>query len=812
MIITKLILKGYKRFLLSNIDKLEYTPNNSIQIIASRNLAGKSSLLRQLNPLPADIKKEFQEDGYKHIELIHNSNQYVLINSNRNNFICNGVELNPSGNKKTQLDLVKEHFKITPSVMDVIYNVNRLTTMSPLERKNWFTEMSSIDYSFSITLYKKLKQRHRDIVGGIKLLQESIIQNELNITTKEQLDKLKEDKNMLSNYIDHLISLYEHKQYDVDSDYKETLLNNTKTLESLFNNDISTDTIDSIKNTIIKNDESIKSLITLVTNTAKELEDLNKLKKLGNIEDLNKELLLIKEQINNINKYKIIEEINYTVVYNNYMEIYRELISNIEELDNYKECIEYTDEYVKDLLNKKSNLDNKIQAISRLLILLEKDIEHMKKHKDNPSNNVTCEKCNHSWIIGFNPIEYEKLLKDLVLNKDLLSKLDKENNDLSKVLDNYTKYKEILTNIKSIMRSKPILLNTWKWLLSRMNINKINVSEFISYLNTINISLSKLIELDKLKDIEVKLNKKIEYIKELNNTYKDIHKDKLDSLNKQLEDNIKLKNTLIMDNNKLKSNLLVKEKIKGYYDLNLNLIKNYRKELENTLITERNNTLQLLIKDLKSIMLELEEKINNSIRLSDTISKSKLQLEEYKNKEKILNLMCKTLSPDEGLIAKSINGFINTILDEMNTIINSIWTYPLELLTCQVDDNNDLDYKFKVKVNNDHIIEDVSKLSSSGQEIVDLAFRLVFTKYMGLEDMPLFLDEFGSTFDKAHRTSAYSVIDKIIRSEYKQIFIVSHYDSIYGAFKNIDFNVLDSNNIDLDPSLEINQVMKITRN
>lgn len=812
MIINKLILKGYKRFLLSNIDKLEYTPNNSIQIIASRNLAGKSSLLRQLNPLPADIKKEFQEDGYKHIELTHNNNQYVLINSNKNNFICNGVELNPSGNKKTQLDLVKEHFKITPSIMDVIYNVSRLTTMSPLERKNWFTEMSSIDYNFSITVYKKLKQRHRDIIGGIKLLQESIIQNELNITTKEELDKLKENKNTLSNYIDHLISLYEHKHYDVDDNYKDTLVNNTKILESLLQKDNIDGNIESIKNTILKNEESIKSLITLITNTAKELEELNNLKKLGNIEDLEKELFNVKNELDNLNKFKLIEDDNYTNIYNNYVEIYRDLLSNVEELDNYKDCIEYTEEYVKELMNKKSNIEIKIQSLSRITILLEKDIEHMKKHKDNPSNNITCEKCNHSWIIGFNPIEYDKLLKDLVLNKETLSKLNIENDKLSKILDKYTKYKDVLSNIKTIMRSKPILLNTWKWLLEKVNINKIAPTEFIRYLNTINISLSKLVEIDKLKERESLLIKKIEYIKELNKTHKDIHKDKIDNLSNRLEDNIKLKNSLIIENNNLKNSLLIKEKIKSYYELNSSLIINYRKELENELILERNNSLQLLIKDLKTIMLEIEEKINTSIRLSDTISKSKLQLEEYKNKERVLNIMCKVLSPDEGLIAKSINGFINTILDEMNTIINSIWTYPLELLTCQVDDNNDLDYKFKVRVNNDHIIEDVSKLSSSGQEIVDLAFRLVFTKYMGLEDVPLFLDEFGSTFDKAHRTSAYSVIDKIIRSEYKQIFIVSHYDSIYGAFKNIDFNVLDSNNIDLDPSLDVNQVMKITRN
>ena len=78
--------------------------------------------------------------------------------------------MNPGGTKKVQLDLIKEHFNLTPAILDILQNTNSLTVMSPSERKHWFTEMSNVDYVFPIKVYNLLKQRHRDILGFIKLI------------------------------------------------------------------------------------------------------------------------------------------------------------------------------------------------------------------------------------------------------------------------------------------------------------------------------------------------------------------------------------------------------------------------------------------------------------------------------------------------------------------------------------------------------------------------------------------------------------------------------------------------------------------
>ena len=190
----------------------------------------------------------------------------------------------------------------------------------------------------------------------------------------------------------------------------------------------------------------------------------------------------------------------------------------------------------------------------------------------------------------------------------------------------------------------------------------------------------------------------------------------------------------------------------------------------------------------------MNQQLQNNIKLE----KDKKSLDSYKQHEKVLNLMVKELSPTEGLIAMSINSFLNVFVQEMNDVLDKIWSFPLELLPCEVSEENDLDYKFRVRINDDEIIEDVSKLSSSCKEVIDLAFRIVFAKYMHLDEIPLYLDEFGSSFDPKNMSNAYYVIETLANIDYPQIFIISHFEHVYGSLKNADFNILDSNNIGVE--------------
>lgn len=813
MVIKKLILKGYKRFLLSNIETLDYEPKQTIQMIASRNLAGKSSLLKQLNPLPADIKKDFKEDGYKYIEIEHLNNYYKLKSDKKHSFIVNDIELNPGGTKKVQLELVKDHFKITPNIMDILYNTVSITTMSPSERKYWFSEMSNVDYVYPVKVYNLLKQRHRDIVGFIKFTQDDIIKSELTIANKETMDKLYKDRENLEAYINHVISLYDHNvRTDNNLDILSKIEELTKEISSTLSSISSELTKKELEESISKNIGIISSCKNNIENLKKDIDKLDKIKELGTTKD-------IKDKIENLNKRKdILEKSVYIAITNNmyndiwidYSSIYGNIMEYFNNLLEYEDVRHKTREEIDKLALDYNNLNLLFRSKQNKLNLLKSELEHMLKHKTQ-ENLITCEKCNHSWYLHYNPDkekEYNKQIEEL--DKEL-KELENKLNDFTKVINKIKALEELSSSFKELLKSKPLLFPIWQVVFTKHNVKSCNISMVLSELNKLAIDLEQWKELDVInKELSV-LETNLDNIKAIEDATKDSNKTILENMIKSLEENTAMLNatTKMLESNKIE--LQVKNKLEDLYVKLYNALVNYRKNLKTKEIELRNKYLLELVDTLKVELVKLETLINDNNKVISTIDKAKKTLEEYKRKEKVLGVACKILSPDEGLIAKSINSFISIIVKEMNHVINSIWTYDLEVLPCEVNEESDLDYKFKVKVNNDHIVEDVSKLSSSGKEITDLAFRLVFAKYMGLIDVPLFLDEFGNTFDQAHRQAAYNVIDKIISSTYKQIFIVCHFSSIYGSLKNVDFNVLDSNNIDLDPSIDANQVMKISR-
>lgn len=805
MVITKLILHRYKRFLLSNIETLTYTPHQSIQMIASRNLSGKSSLLKQLNPLPADIKRDFKEEGYKHIEITHNNNNYILISKeNKHNFIFNNQELNQSGIKKIQLELVKDHFNITPEIMDIIYNDNKFTLMSPNERKYWLTQLSNIDYTFSINTFKRLKQRHRDLIGTIKTLKDEQVQNELNHIDKDTISKLQEDSKYLNLFKDHVNRLFipiDKSNINLDT----TLANNLLKDIELDTNNLN---IKSLENELTKSKTLLETTNKDITTITKEIAELNNIAKLDNLPDLEKKYSNLEKEystiINSI-PYPNKEQLEYSTIYTEYTEIHPYIVDVINNLTVIDYIVEHPNrEEILDRFNKSESVLN---SVNNIIKRYKDDIFHLEQHKKE-ENKISCEKCNHTMYFGYNENTYLKLKKELEEHTKKYETLNIEYLKLDKLRTDYLTYKEIISKIKNYISSKPILIPIFKYYLTDVNPNNIKSSQWLTILNTMAIDLEKYRNVNNIRKELLTTKQNIDNLLEIKKLHTEYNKDKYTKLVNTLEELVSTKNKLITSIKELENSFNIKTRIISNYKTLQSNIKQYYKDMDNNLIEIRNSYLLELINYLNSLIIDIENKLYKHKKSLELLEITKKKIEEYSKIERVLNIVCLELSPNKGLIAKSINGFINTIIEEMNIIINSIWSYNLEILPCEILED-DLDYKFKVRVDNTHTVEDISKLSSSGLEIVELAFRIVFTKYMGLTEIPLFLDEFGNTFDKEHRSSAYRVIDKILTSDFRQIFIVCHFESIYSSLKNIDFNVLDANNIDLDPSINTNEVLQI---
>lgn len=793
MIIKKLTLYKYKRFFLSNIEKLEIEPTNIIQIILGKNGIGKSSLLSCLTPLPADIKKDYYEDGYKIIEISNNGKEYILTSGgdlgNKHSFLCDGVELNASGIKTVQLGLVDEHFKITMYSSNIVNGVNKFTTMGINERKNLFQNISFVDYSYPLRFFNNLKIRHRDITGGIKTIQDAIIKTKVNIIEEKDIATTQETLENLKTYIDHVISLYNHNVYNNDT--VDSIDNKLETINNEMNSILSklgTET----KETILEN--NMKLLLNINSNKIRINTIKEALSKIDNKinrseEELEKE---IKENETLLLNHKItIDGLDFKdiiLITDNFLSIKEDLFNCLDDLNNYNGV--YTKEInYKDTKEKFINVSNKKDMYNKHLDEIDHELKHITTLKTD-DNKVECPVCNHNWFNNYDSSREVKLLES---KNSLIEKLEVVNKEYKTLLEQTTKMEEknaIIQNIVNIIKYNSNLKPIWIDVLKDNSLLYTNGGVLINIFSSIEQNLKYWKEERKLFDRNLELKSNLSIIKEANKIIKETMNMDIDSLEEEYSN---LVNSTIELESKLSFNKKEIERIDKLIHCKnelLNLLKKRKFAINDTVEQERNKYIKIYTNELKMSMVELEQKLTLNNQYISKVESDIKTIEDLTNREQVVKVMIKELSPSEGLIAKSINSFLNKFITDMNNVINSIWEYDIEILPCIVNDENDLDYRFPVRVNGDQVMEDVSKLSSSMMEIVDLAFRLVYIKYNRFEDMPLILDEFARTFDKIHSNKAYDIIDNVFVNDFKQIFIVSHFESMYGRFINSEITIL----------------------
>ena len=817
MLIKKIILKNYRRFALNNIELLEYTPESIVQIILGDNGVGKSSLVRELTPLPADLKKDYKEDGYKYIEIEHNHRTYVIssgyVTKGKHSFICDDVEMNQAGIRKIQLGLVEEHFNITPQVHEILLGNMLFTGMNVSDRKKWLSKISNIDYTYSISVFNKLKQKHRDIVGAIKITQNKQLQEDNKLMNDNDRLKLERDlealKSMLSYLLDNKTVSTTVSNRKSDIEYEQDIKYTKQLLRNL-------DKYDMFKSVDVENKITVCN--ATISNNSKRIETLNKnikeLKELtdGKDVDADKESLL-KEQsiltqqlkdIEKYNKYKVdLNDID--TIYSNYKYLYSDFISILNSISDYGD-ITYSTKKVEELNSKTETVINNIKLVERKIDKLETEDKHYEKHHND--NQVQCDKCGNSWHLHYDSNRHALVKKELAQYRTKYEELKIELEKLQKLNKEYNNKANEIKRLRMLISNNKSLLELFKVIIGDNNIQT-DIGNIITNANEVNVLFEKMMDyskvLSKLNEVKDKLKIvgseeaiKIKHGLEIIGKYEK-------ELSECIEDKYRAELAYKEYSNYLKSVKGVEEmfsKLKSNVKhMNTNLHKNVA-ELKNSKINE-------MVNYIKFEISQIEKQLHDSYLMIDRIKQTTIEVEKLKAKEIVLKLMVKELSPTEGLIAKSINSFLNVFITEINNIINSIWSYDMVLLPCIVSDDNDLDYKFPVKINNSETIADVSLGSSSMKEIIDLAFKIVFMKYLGIISAPLILDEFGKTMDPVHRINAYDTIDNTLSTIFNQIFIISHFESMYGRFKNADVCILSTDNLLLDKDLQYNKVMKI---
>jgi len=433
-------------------------------------------------------------------------------------------------------------------------------------------------------------------------------------------------------------------------------------------------------------------------------------------------------------------------------------------------------------------------------------LAHLKSH-----NQINCPECRHAWVPGYDDKQYhagEQQLAVVVTGiNEVKKRIEAAETKAAAIEEYFTRYR-IYVKTRDQM---PILAAVWRH-IDTGEIVIHNPAEVIAVLEKAKYDVPVLLEMKKhnehLKDLE-----KLVTLRSSNQVL-DIQK--LKSQSQLLDEQLIASQYNIRQQ---RAQLQIYQTFTTFYDI----VQKYATALEKALGQhqqsyhgELNSLRQSIYADLiRHAQLSLNEKqqqlsiTNSQAAVVENIRKN---IEQLSVRQHALTAMVAELSPKDGLIAKSLSGFINSFVEKINRIIRQIWLYPFELLPLDLsDDGVDLDYRFEVHVNHQTVIPDIGKCSSGMREVIDLAFRIVSMSYLGLDHSPIYMDEFGKSMDSTHRAKAFDTISKMIaQSNYSQIFMVSHHEHSYGSLKNADIVVINADNVVVPAGSAVNKVITVS--
>lgn len=809
-------LAGYKRTMLSGVNYIKLTPTEDVQLILGSNGSGKSSLLNEITPLPSNAN-DYIKEGFSVKTIKHNGSLYVLKSSfspkQEHSFIKDDVEMNQGRTVSVQKELVRQEFAIDAEIHELIMGRDKFTRMSPMQRRYWLTQLSSVNYDYAIGVYNKLKERLRDTSGAIKLNKNRLVTEMSKMISTVEQEVLKNEVNGLHEFLAHILEYRKPTDYNMNelhalnlkieaeiTKYAKTLIYkiNRSKAEFSFGN------AEHVAELLVMK-QSKEQLIVL------QLDDLHN--RIGTIQ---KSVEILEEtgnqgveQLREKIKTLMIEQRGLWTTKSLFKEVHKSPIEAIRAHETISDtltsiCSEiapnadkrFSRESKNRILESLFNARNKVAGYEIKLNKLNASKKHFEDHKNLPK--LECPKCKHSWITGYDPVLFFKTCEELEqcivdkasAEKEVLSLIE-ENEELDKYFSLYRNYTSIVDswNILEMfwiyIKEKNYLLNNPRQILldfnefkSELLIDKryLEYDQEIAHIQELILAKQRIGEEDvnKLKNQLVSLEEEI-YTKNQELTALRSFISRINTYIKDLSD---------IDSLKIQIDALEIQ----FKELNTNMIETLRRQHLNEAIRK----IQSILSRKEAILSEV--KSQNSV--IESIAKN---IEKLEQDEKCLKAIVSELSPTDGLIAEGLFSFIKVFLSHMNSFIKKVWSYPLIIQSCHLSDESkiELDYKFPMKVGDDHnTVPDVSKGSTGIMEIVDLAFKVTAIKFLGLSDIPLFLDEFGASFDHQHRTTAYGIFDYLINQiNFSQVFLVNHYNDLYGSMKNAEICILHDANI-----------------
>lgn len=809
MLIKRLVLKGYKRLLLRDIDYLELTLTDIHQLIVGTNGSGKTSLLAELSPLPAN-SGDYTKGGYKVIEIEHRGFLFTLSSTftqhGKHSFLIHGnpEEQNPGGTITVQKELVYKHLGIDSDIVAVLNDNTTFTSMAPLKRRDWVMRLSGSDMSYAMKVFNQLKTKHRDAQGVVKHLSKRLSDEASKAPSLEEQEEIKISTEKLQKELTAIMELREPNlppMHEVKDKLRLLINESEKDVKFIQEHPLPTHDFTSL--------EEVKSQIDQYSLRIKlEQEQLDKVyAQIDDIKDivqaLNKSNATGIEELRTRHKGLVVE------LKPLYSSVGADLINQRLEANRLLSATNAVKGLLIDVfsnipINEEKRYSSAARELARSTLLrLQGEYDHTEKnlakfnhrleHIDT-TDTTNCPKCGHMWKIGIEGRERENVVSKIDLLGKQRTRLLSEITDIQTILESATVYIGYVRQLTQITSNNPSLSTLW----DRVSVvwNKDDPRGILNILSKWIYELGKCEEINVIESELALIANAIEHSKQDGEGKSSHYLTQM----KTLEEEVNVRTTTISEfissRNEVKSLYATLQKLEAKNGL----LQTTEAELTKLInLSVRITRHELLQREISKRQLELASKeallikANNiAAILEDITNQRKVVMEEVD----ALALLLAELSPVDGLIADQLTSFITCLTEQMNAVISGIWTYPMEVIPCGLA-SGELDYKFPLRINGGSSgAPDISLGSKSQVAIVNFAFKLIMMLYLELDDYPLYVDELSSSLDEQHRLNIVRFIKNHIETKRcSQMFMVSHDSTEAYAFTPNQVCVLDTANI-----------------
>ena len=824
-------LEHFSPFSKPRIKTLKATFDKKLQILNSTNGCGKSTFISELNFFPID-KAKFGEGGSKRVWGRINGRSYMLDSDHRRNYLYDvesGDNLNEGGTKTQLLAVLRQKFGITPFIWAAAMGSIDFTSADKNTRRAWVESISGIDFDYPFAVYKKITTELNSLKGGYKITNQQVTIEADKLLSKVKIDELVRLKNVYTEVVRELLVSRDSsltrtvrdelvvKVKALEKRSKDTYKAYTK-LARFINPFEDVGSLESLRDyhASIKSDISIETvkIENIISKIGERNELLRKLDK-GRGVDINS----IESEITNCTKRRdeaklglkdlefdksILKYINACDLADNFLAIQDDVANRLmSTFLTGKSLLDEAMIYEVDYdVYKEALLDMQItgKELDRRKLQLEhgaEDLEEMGKIPD-----VNCPECGNNFVPNGGSCDQLKHKLAGIANK-IVPELEERMDKVIPVVEAYETAKGVREMVSEWIYES-YGSSHYRWYSD-------TIVDMIESGVTFNALSARLVsDLKAVRLLKVGLDSSAELTR-LEMAAREYHlvSDAVDASDLDAE-----VQGLEVELGELRSGRREREVILGevsdtgkFYQKHLALLTELKSSLTELAETKEryiaalgNVALEAVESDLQLRLASVAKTVNDNDILVNLITSLNGVLEDTKDKIETFKIIEQAFNPSTGIIAEQLVGYVEAFATQLTKVIDKLWGYPMEVLPCSIEGRKGMDYLFPFSVG-DKPVPDVAFGSTSQKSVINLAVMLCTRISLGLNGLPLFLDEVGRGFDTTHNNKLTDFIRELL-SNYgcSNVFLVHHDAAVRNSLGPHDSIVFDSTQVVVEPN------------